>query len=298
MGFVGTGIIAHRFRPKLIQMSRQLAPRQFIVNGEIAQTGFNVRDETMTLTRDNDNRPSHPVLRHEGVALWRQIASHLQQDIGAGTYPPGGRLPTEAELSQQFAVNRHTVRRALEELSRSGLVRVEQGRGSFVAEDVIEYAVEPRTRFSEWIKRHNKEPSGRILELKEMVADSQVATGLGIRAGSRVVMLERLGFADDRPVSLTNHYFASNRLRGMLEALRTTSRITDALSAVGISDYLRQTTRVTARLPTGEEAELLRMPRNRPLLLAENINVDRAGQVIEFAIGRYPTPRVQIVFEP
>ncbi|HEY7577418.1 MAG TPA: GntR family transcriptional regulator, partial [Acetobacteraceae bacterium] len=137
--------------------------------------------------------PIEPVLRHEGVALWRQIATRLQQDIDAGFYPPGGRLPTEAELSQQFRVNRHTVRRALDELSRGGLVRVEQGRGSFVAEDVLAYAVEPRTRFSEWVRRHNKEPSGRLLALKEIAAEPQVASGLGIRAGSRVVLLERLG---------------------------------------------------------------------------------------------------------
>ncbi|HTB42775.1 MAG TPA: phosphonate metabolism transcriptional regulator PhnF [Acetobacteraceae bacterium] len=257
-----------------------------------------MNDETMKLAREADDRQTHPVSRHEGVALWRQIASHLQQDIGSGQYPPGGRLPTEAELSHQFAVNRHTVRRALEELSRSGLVRVEQGRGSFVAEDVLEYSVEPRTRFSEWIRRHNKEPSGRVLQLKETVANTQVATGLGIRAGGRVVLLERLGFADDRPVGLTSHYFPSVRLRGILEALRATPRITEALHTVGVADYLRQMTRVTARLPTGDEAELLRMPRNRPLLLTENVNVDRAGQVVEFAIGRYPTPRVQIVFEP
>ena len=131
----------------------------------------------MTLARDADDRPTHPMLRHDGVALWRQIASHCGRRSAAGTYPPGGRLPTEAELSPHFAVNRHTVRRALEELSRSGLVRVEQGRGSFVAEDMLEYAVEPRTRFSEWIRRHNKEPSGRVLQLRETVADSHVATG-------------------------------------------------------------------------------------------------------------------------
>src|SRR3984893_10197470 len=120
-----------------------------------------------------------PVLRHEGVALSRQIATRLQHEIGTGFYPPGGRLPTEAELSQQFRVNRHTVRRALEELSRGGLVRVEQGRGSFVAEDVLEYAVEARTRFSEWIRRHNMEPSGRLLQLKETAANSHVAAPLG-----------------------------------------------------------------------------------------------------------------------
>ncbi len=242
--------------------------------------------------------PPDPVLRHEGIALWRQIAGRLQQDIGAGVYPPGGRLPTEAELSQQFRVNRHTVRRALEELSRGGLVRVEQGRGSFVAEDVLEYAVEARTRFSEWIRRHNKEPSGRVLQLKETAAESQIASALGIRAGSRVVLLERLGFADDRPVSLSQHYFPATRLRGLADALRASPTITEALKAVGVSDYLRQVTRVTARLPSVEEAELLRMPRYRPLLVTENINVDRTGMVVEFGISRYPTPRVQIVFEP
>jgi len=46
------------------------------------------------------------------------------------------------------------------------------------------------------------------------------------------------------------------------------------------------------------EADLLRMARNRPVLVTENINVDRAGTVVEFGIGCYPTPRVQIVFEP
>jgi GntR family phosphonate transport system transcriptional regulator len=242
--------------------------------------------------------PLEPVHRQDGVALWRQIATRLQHDIGAGTYPPGGRLPTEAELSARFRVNRHTVRRALEELSRGGLVRVEQGRGSFVAEDVLEYAVEARTRFSEWIRRHNMEPSGRLLQLKETAANSHIATGLGIRSGSRVVLLERLGFADDRPVSLSQHYFPTSRLRGILDALRTCPTITEALKAVGVTDYLRQVTRVTARLPNAEEAELLRMPRNRPLLVTENVNVDRAGTVVEFGLSRYPTPRVQIVFEP
>jgi GntR family phosphonate transport system transcriptional regulator len=241
---------------------------------------------------------SHPVLRHEGISLWRQIAGQLQQAIGEGGYAPGARLPTEAELSQHFRVNRHTVRRALEELTRSGLVRVEQGRGSFVAEDVIEYAVEPRTRFAEWIRKHNKEPSGRVLQLKETAATPHVASGLGIRTGTRVILLERLGLADDRPVSLTSHHFPAARFRGLLEALRGATSITAALKSVGVDDYLRQTSRVGARLPSADEAELLRMPRNRPLLVCENINVDHGGAVIEYAQGLYPTPRVQIVFEP
>ncbi len=236
--------------------------------------------------------------RQDGVALWRQIANNLRQEITSGAHAPGGRLPTEAELSARFGVNRHTVRRAIEDLSRGGLVRVEQGRGSFVAEDVIDYTVASRTRFSEWIRRHNKEPSGRLLQLRELAAEASVATALKIRPGAKVVLLERLGLADDRPVSLTSHYFPAARLRGVLEALRTAAGITEALKSVGVSDYQRQSSRVTARMPNAEEAELLRMPRSRPLLVSENINVDHVGQVVEFGVGRYPTPRVQIVFEP
>jgi GntR family phosphonate transport system transcriptional regulator len=40
------------------------------------------------------------------------------------------------------------------------------------------------------------------------------------------------------------------------------------------------------------------MARNRPVLITENVNVDRTGMIVEFATGCYPTPRVQIVFEP
>ncbi|HEX4260713.1 MAG TPA: GntR family transcriptional regulator, partial [Acetobacteraceae bacterium] len=97
----------------------------------------------------------------EGIAVWRRIADTLRGEIGGGAAAPGARLPTEAQLAARFAVNRHTIRRAMEDLARSGLVRVERGRGAFVSEDVLDYTVAPRTRFSEWIRRNNKEPSGR-----------------------------------------------------------------------------------------------------------------------------------------
>lgn len=244
-----------------------------------------------------ESRPT-TAARESGLTLWRQIAETLRQEIGGADYPAGARLPTEAELAARFNVNRHTVRRALEELSRGGLIRVEQGRGSFVAEDVLDYTVGPRTRFTEWIHRHNKEPSGRVLQLREIAADVTIATGLGIRPGARVVLLERLGLADDVPVSLARHYFPVSRLRGILQALAATPRVTEALKAVGVDDYFRQVSRVTARAPTAAEVELLRMARNRPVLVAESVNVDRFGVVVEFSIGCYPTPRVQIVFEP
>lgn len=252
----------------------------------------------MNPPHDSDDTAHTPVLRQDGIALWRQIAGQLKQAITAGEHAPGSQLPTEASLSVRFGVNRHTVRRALEELSREGLVRVEQGRGSFVAEDVLDYQVEARTRFSEWVRRHNKEPSGQVRQLRVLAADHHVASRLGVRTGARVVLLQRVEYADDKPIGLTSHYFPAGRLRGIHEALRSTSGISEALRQVGVTDYLRQQTRVSARMPTPTEADLLRTVRTRPVLVTENINVGSDGAIVEFGVGCYPTPRVQIVFEP
>ena len=233
-----------------------------------------------------------------GVAQWRQIADRLHADIAGSVLKPGDRLPTEAHLATRFGVNRHTVRRALEELSRAGAIRIEQGRGSFVADDVLDYVVGARTRFSEWIRRHNREPSGRVLTLREMPASPAVAAGLSVEEEEPVVVFERVGLADGRPVSLSSHHFPASRLPGIEDALRREASITAALARIGVADYLRQSTRVSARLPSAFEATALSMARGLPLLVCENVNVDRAGRVVEFGVARYPTPRVQIVFEP
>lgn len=230
--------------------------------------------------------------------LWRQIAHTLAAEIGPGGLAPGTRLPTEAALATRFGVNRHTVRRAMEVLVRNGMVRVEQGRGAFVAEDRLDYAVLQRTRFSEWIRRQNKEPTGQVLHVRSLECSPVVAAGLGVEKGSRVALLERLGLADGVPVSMTSHYFPEGRLPGILDALRSHPSITAALEAVGVDDYVRQTTRVAARMPSAAEAGLLRVSRTQPLLVCENTNVDPKGMIVEFGLARYPSTRVQVVFEP
>ena len=232
------------------------------------------------------------------VPQWRRIAQSIGSEIGSRGLQPGARLPTEAELAARFGVNRHTVRRALDQLVRAGLVRTERGRGTFVAEDVIAYPVVARTRFNEWIRKQNREPSGQVLHVREQAASAHVAAGLGVAEGSMVVWMERLGLASGTPVSLGSHYFAPARLPGILEALRASDTVTAALRAVGVPDYVRQSTRVSARMPSMVEADLLQVSRSQPVLVTDNVNVDAGGRIVEFGVTRYPSTRVQVVFEP
>lgn len=238
------------------------------------------------------------VSRRGGEPLWRQIERGLAADIAGGVFPAGSQLPKEAVLAARFQVNRHTLRRAVAALQEAGMVRVEQGRGTFVQEEVIDYPVARRTRFSENILRIQRHPEGRLVEAAVEPAEAEVARGLALRRGSLVVRLERLGMADGRPIGITSHYFPHQRFPDLVEHFRATGSITKALAAHGLADYTRKFSRVTAALPEAEDARLLQQPRNQPILLVESVNVDAEGRPIEYAHSRMAAIRVNLLFEP
>lgn len=64
-------------------------------------------------------------------SAYRQLAADLRQAIAAGRYPPGQRLPTEAELVAATGLSRQTVRRAFQELVTEGVIFRVRGRGTF-----------------------------------------------------------------------------------------------------------------------------------------------------------------------
>ncbi|HWC79349.1 MAG TPA: GntR family transcriptional regulator [Pseudonocardiaceae bacterium] len=66
--------------------------------------------------------------------LHARIRAELERPIRDGSWPPGTRLPTEAELGAQFGVSRITAQRALRDLADAGLVVRYRRRGSFAAQ--------------------------------------------------------------------------------------------------------------------------------------------------------------------
>jgi GntR family transcriptional regulator, phosphonate transport system regulatory protein len=242
-------------------------------------------------------RQSVSLRRGSGTALWRQIEQTLETELAAGAWPPGARLPTESELALRFAVNRLTLRQAIASLAERGLVRVEQGRGTFVQEQVIDYRIGPRTRFSENISRQRREPAGRLLRMLELPASAHIGRELGLRMGAPMLLVETLGIVDGRPISVGSHFFSCLRVPGLRQAYQAEGSITRALARIGVADYVRRTTRITTRSADSEEARLLNLPKNRPVLVSESVNVDATGEPLEYGLARFAGDRVQLVVE-
>jgi GntR family phosphonate transport system transcriptional regulator len=79
-----------------------------------------------------------PVPRQSGTPVWTQIAETLAREIRDRAFCETGCLPAEHALATRFKVKRHTLRKALAHLRQAGLIRVEQGRGSFIQSGLVD----------------------------------------------------------------------------------------------------------------------------------------------------------------
>ncbi len=235
-----------------------------------------------------------PIERGAGVAVWRQLASRLEDDIMAGRFEANERLPTEAALAEVFRVNRHTVRRAIASLAEQGLVRVEQGRGAFVEDVVIDYPLRHRTSFSTNLLEQGRDPLQQFIGVEEVRADQRLASGLNVRRGTKLLISRSVGLADGVPVSVGVSVFPYARFPQLAERLQEERSISKALATFGLADYRRRETRILTRMPTAGEAKHLRQPMSQPVLVTEAIDVDPNEHPIRLGTTCFAGSRVQI----
>jgi GntR family phosphonate transport system transcriptional regulator len=236
-------------------------------------------------------------MNRDTMPVYAQIAHELRQNINQGTYQVGDKLPTENQLSERFRVNRHTVRRAIALLKSEGLLRVDQGRGTFVAGIPIRYPVGKRVRYNAAMKAQGLEMSFQLLRAIEIPANSSVASNLELSPGDGVVLIERLSFVDDQPISISTGHFPLHRFPNILSYQHKMWSISQLLREVYGCDHLRRCTRVSARVVRPQDASLLRLPLNHPILLTESINVDQDDRIIEYGITRFRGDRMELVFD-
>lgn len=239
--------------------------------------------------------PASEVERRSGIALWRQIADRIRIGISSSAFGDGGRLPAEAELSQRFGVNRHTVRAAIAALIQEGVLRAEQGRGTFIAQRKrLSYPITARTRFSTGFEGQIRERRSAMLDHAVEPASPRVAEALGLREGARVLRLETLSEADGRPLSRATGWFDAERFAGFELAYADTQSVTAAFKRYGIDDYLRRSTIVSARHADPADLADLKLSPGAIVLVTVAINVDPAGRPIQFAETRFAADRVEL----
>ncbi|MGR3467852.1 MAG: phosphonate metabolism transcriptional regulator PhnF [Shimia sp.] len=229
--------------------------------------------------------------------MWQAIATALRADLAEGRYSPGDKLPTEAALAERFGVNRHTVRHGLSALVEEGLVRTRRGAGAFVAATPTDYPIGKRTRFTENLRRAGRDPSRETHILGVRVATQTEADLLGIAQGARVLATHGRSLADGQPLSMSEAIYPYDRLPGLAEALAEQKGVTHALAAIGVADYVRVSTRITAVVADAVQASVLEVAEGAALIRTSFVNADIEGRPVEFGRTHFVGDRVTLTLE-
>jgi GntR family transcriptional regulator, phosphonate transport system regulatory protein len=232
-----------------------------------------------------------------GVMLWRRIADDIERSIVQGDFVPGERLPGEIEIADRFGVNRHTVRRALSELTGRGLVRAERGSGTFVETSRLPYPIKSRTRFSEIVGAAGHQAGGRLLGSAVEAASGHVARQLGLDANAPVVRLDILRSVDRIPVSVGTTWLPVARVPKAARHYRASRSMTKVLARAGFADYQRHSTRISAAVVDALDAARLRLAAGRPLIVVDCVDVTPDGRPILATHARFAADRMELVIE-
>jgi GntR family phosphonate transport system transcriptional regulator len=229
------------------------------------------------------------------MAVWRQIADILSTEIRNRVYAETGKLPSENDLADRFDVNRHTLRQAISALQSEGLVCIEPGRGSFIQQDMLDYLLSRRTRFTDNLIRQGLLPNKHLVGARVIPATDIVAKELKIRKNSKILRVEMIDQANERPVGMATSYYPAARFPGLLDMLAEGRRTTEVLRHFGIEDYFRFESRVTTIMPTEEMARTLKQAHTRPVLCVESVDVDVDGIPIKYGETIFCGDRVQLI---
>ena len=229
--------------------------------------------------------------------IWQQIFETLTQEVSAGAFAPGDKLPTEANLSRRFGVNRHTVRRALAEMQSDGLVHARRGAGVFVTGRPMTYRLGKHTRFSQNLKDAGRSGDRQIIRLETLPATKIDAEHLEIRKGDPIHTLEAIGMIDSAPTFLNHSIFPAAPLPAFVDTMQETRSITKALTASGIETYRRDWTILSAERATGSVARHLQITDGAPVMLTRSLNRTGDGMAIEYARTTLCADRIELLIE-
>ena len=229
---------------------------------------------------------------------WSRIADELAGQIERGDYADGASLPSAIAIAERHGVHRHTVRQAFRHLQDLGLVSVERGRGTIVQGRRFPYRLGRRVSLRANFGAAGLDVEGRIVDSGTEAASAATAKRLGIAEGDAVWVIRTLNLAAGVAVSTGVHRLSVARFPGFDRRLAgARASISQAFATYGMPDYVRLSTRLSARIATKLEAQLLGLAKGAPVLQSVALDGLDDGTPLQAIDGVFSADHVEMVVE-
>lgn len=136
------------------------------------------------------------------IPLYFQIEQILKSKIITGEFMPGDQIPTEKDLCETYGVSIITARQAILRLVNEGLLVRQQGKGTFVREDITDSdTLQLSGRINDLISSGLKTQEVNVLDIVKIKPNKRIAKILNLGPVEEVVKVRRTRSANNVPVS-------------------------------------------------------------------------------------------------
>lgn len=146
---------------------------------------------------------------NSSTPLYAQMIAKIRSQISSGVLNVGDRLPSEGELCKLYGVSRITVRKALQELEKIGILDRKQGKGTFISIPTQKAKLNDVNSFHDTCRMNGKKASSKVLAGRIVAATRRDCEDLNVAPNSRIIETVRLHYADGVPVILEENHFSS-----------------------------------------------------------------------------------------
>ena len=216
--------------------------------------------------------------------LYLQLQKLIQDSVKAGRLKAAEALPSERELAKTLNISRVTVRKALAELVKKGVLFQRWGSGTFIANTPhVEQALSRLSSFTDDMTARGMAPGAEIIERSQGVATPAESMALGLSPGSAVTRLHRLRLAAGVPMAIERAVLPA---RFLPDPHEVADSLYAALRQRGFSPR-RALQRLHAVLLSPEQAKLLNVPPGSAALYIERRSFLDNGEAVEFTASYY-----------
>lgn len=149
---------------------------------------------------------SYQIDKNIPIPLYYQIERILREKIHSHEIKPGEKLPTEKELEEAFGVSRVTVRRAITNIVRDGLIEIKRGHGTFLRTENFEEPVSGLRSYTEEALKQGYQPSLKMLTFKKIKPNDEILKKLMLNKDDYIFIIVRLRLLNNEPSGIDTTY--------------------------------------------------------------------------------------------
>lgn len=202
--------------------------------------------------------------------LYYQLREKLAKKIASHEWKPGEKIPSEAELCDIYNVSRITVRKAIEDLARSGQLIKHQGKGTFVTNVSMDHKLSKFYSFSEELTRSGMTERAQVLSFDLVAAGDEVGEKLSMQKDEQVFMVKRLRMADEMPYTVEISYIPYALCPGLTAENIAEKGLYNSMRSLSVFPE-RIIEKIRAAVVNKSDAGLMKIKPNSPAIKLERL---------------------------